>query len=94
MRKVIGKVVCKENTGFAPNRFISENTHQMKLMQYYLETNNEEGMFVFLDLEKAFDRVSWAYMKKRSRDWALAQIFRSGSKFSMTRTPHPSGSSA
>jgi hypothetical protein len=64
MRKVIGKVVCKENTGFAPNRFISENTHQMKLMQHYLETNNEDGMFVFLDLEKAFDRVSWNYMKK------------------------------
>ena len=64
MRRVIGKVVCKENTGFAPKRFISENTHQMKLMQHYLETNNEKGMFVFLDLEKAFDRVSWDYMKK------------------------------
>ena len=36
----------------------------MKLMQHYLETNNEDGMFVFLDLEKAFDRVSWNYMKK------------------------------
>jgi hypothetical protein len=64
MRKVIGKVVCKENTGFTPNRFISENTHQMKLMQHYLEENNEAGMFDFLDLEKAFDRVSWAYMEK------------------------------
>ena len=64
MRKVIGNVVCKENTGFAPQRFISENSHQMKIMQQYLEDNNEDGMFVFLDLEKAFDRVSWDYMKK------------------------------
>ena len=35
----------------------------MKLMQMLLEKNDEKGMFVFLDLEKAFDRVSWKYMK-------------------------------
>ena len=64
MKSVIGNVVCKENTGFSPRRFIAENTQQMKLMQKYLEENNEDGMFVFLDLEKAFDRVSWDYMKK------------------------------
>ena len=63
MKAVIGRVTCLENTGFAPNRFIAENTHQMKLMQKYLEENDEEGMFIFLDLEKAFDRVSWKYMK-------------------------------
>ena len=62
---IIGNTVSKENTGFAPKRFIAENTHQMKLMQKYLEENNEDGMFVFLDLEKVFDRVSWDYMKKR-----------------------------
>ncbi|MBO8631070.1 hypothetical protein INO08_15305, partial [Staphylococcus aureus] len=35
----------------------------MKLIQHYLETNNEKGLYLFLDLEKAFDRVSWKYMK-------------------------------
>ena len=64
MKKVIGRVVSRENTGFSPGRFISENTQQMKLMQAMLEENNEPGMFVFLDLEKAFDRVSWDYMQK------------------------------
>ena len=63
MRAVIGNAVSKENTGFAPKRLISENTHQMKLMQKYLEENNEAGMFVFLDLVKVFDRVSWDYME-------------------------------
>eukprot|EP00966_Prymnesium_polylepis_P187460 4346143-Prymnesium_polylepis.1 len=62
MKKVIGRVVSRENTGFSPGRFISENTQQMKLMQAMLEENNEPGMFVFLDLEKAFDRVSWDTM--------------------------------
>ena len=62
MKKVIGKVVSRENTGFSPGRFIAENTHQMKLMQKLLEEDNRDGMFVFLDLEKAFDRVSWEYL--------------------------------
>ena len=64
MKQVIGTVVSQENTGFSPGRFIAENTQQMKLMQQLLEDDNEEGMFVFLDLEKAFDRVSWEYLKK------------------------------
>ena len=63
MKKVVGYVVCPENTGFSPGRFIAEITQQMKLMQKLLEKNDEKGMFVFLDLEKAFDRVSWKYMK-------------------------------
>ena len=68
MKGVVGKIVSRENTGFSPGRFIAENTHQMKLMQRMLEENDTEGMFVFLDLEKAFDRVSWDYMKKAIKD--------------------------
>ena len=64
MKKVVGKIICKENTGFSPGRFIAENTHQMKIMQKMLEEEDTDGMFVFLDLEKAFDRVSWKYLKQ------------------------------
>ena len=63
MKRVIGKVISRENTGFSPGRFIAENTHQMRLMQKMLEEDDTDGMFVFLDLEKAFDRVSWKYMR-------------------------------
>ncbi len=39
-------------------------------MQQHLEDNNEDGMIVFLDLEKAFNGASWDYiLKKRSHDW-------------------------
>ena len=37
MKCVIGKVICRENTGFSPGRFIAKDTHQMKLMQQMLE---------------------------------------------------------
>ena len=63
VKQVLSHIICSENTGFAPKRFISENTQLMKLIQHYLETNNEKGLYLFLDLEKAFDRVSWTYMK-------------------------------
>ena len=64
MKKVIGRVISPENTGFSPGRFISENTQLMKLIQDYIDDEGKAGMFIFLDLEKAFDRVSWDYMKE------------------------------
>jgi len=49
-------------TGFSPWRFISESTHHSKLIQQYLDSTNKPGAFVFLDMEKAFDRVSWRFL--------------------------------
>ena len=36
----------------------------LKLVQAYLEEEDSEAMFIFLDMEKAFDRCSWSYLNK------------------------------
>eukprot|EP00966_Prymnesium_polylepis_P257937 5958341-Prymnesium_polylepis.1 len=42
--------------------FQTENTLLCRLIQSYLDETDETGLMLFLDLEKAFDRVSHEYM--------------------------------
>ena len=62
-------------TGFAPWRFISETTHHTKLIQQYLDNTNRPGAFVFLDMEKAFDRVSWKFLLNGLRSLGYDEDF-------------------
>lgn len=36
----------------------------LKLLQAWIEHEDEEAFFVYLDMEKAFDRCSWEYLTK------------------------------
>ena len=40
------------------------STRFLKQVQKYLDEEDLEGLLIFLDMEKAFDRVSWKYMKE------------------------------
>merc|ERR1711965_830911 len=35
---------------------------RLQLIQQYIEEEDEEALFVFLDMEKAFDRCSWDFL--------------------------------
>ena len=37
---------------------------RLKLIQAYIEDGNEDAFFVFLDMEKAFDRCSWPFLTR------------------------------
>ena len=65
-----------DNTGFYPKRFIAENSIGLKLMQAYLDEEKKPGALVFLDMEKAFDRVSWDYMHKALEAAGFGHEFR------------------
>jgi hypothetical protein len=43
---------------------MTEATHLLKLIQAYLDENEQEGIILALDWEKAFDRASWDYYHK------------------------------
>ena len=44
--------------------FIAENIMRLQLIQNLIEDENQEALFVFLDMEKAFDRCSWEFLVK------------------------------
>jgi exonuclease III len=63
MNEVMDEIISEPQKGFAPKRVIQENTHLTNLIQAYLDETDEEGIFLFLDMEKAFDRVSHEYLR-------------------------------
>ena len=73
------KASCRQfadpaQTGFVPNRFICETTHLTKLIQEHLNHTHKPGGFVFLDMEKAFDRASWQFMDQALDDVGLGDF--------------------
>eukprot|EP00965_Chrysotila_dentata_P007615 248049-Pleurochrysis_carterae.AAC.1 len=59
--------VSGQQIGFVPHTFIAEATMLIQMIQAHLDNENEEGLLVFLDLEKAFDRCSWSYLREALR---------------------------
>ena len=64
MLRIITQCISDNQIGFMPRTFLAESTMLVKLIQAHLDSIDEGGLLVFLDLEKAFDRVSWDFMKK------------------------------
>ena len=67
MRDVVSQCVSDNQIGFVPRCFIAEANHLLKLIQVHIDNIDEGGLLVFFDFEKAFDRVSWQYMKRAMR---------------------------
>ena len=65
MNEAIKQFVSAMQNGFVPDSFIAENSHLLKLLQAYIELDRDDdegAIFLFLDMEKAFDRCSWEFM--------------------------------
>ena len=48
--------------GFVPGGFIGENIMLLQMLQAYVEEEDYNALFIFLDFEKAFDRCSWEFL--------------------------------
>ena len=59
MNEAVLQFVSPCQNGFVPGGFIAENLMLLNLIKAYVEEEREEAFFLFLDMEKAFDRCSW-----------------------------------
>ena len=59
--RVIHDLVHPDQTGFIKGRVIHDNVLLYRGIAGYLQRQQQPGAVLFLDQEKAFDRVSWAY---------------------------------
>ena len=63
MRDVVHQFVSECQKGFMPKTFIAEATMLLRLTEAYIneEPGSRQGILLFLDMEKAFDRVSYDF---------------------------------
>ena len=64
LKTVLDKLINQDQKGFIAGRFIGENVRL--IYNVLFETKNQDipGMILSIDFEKAFDMVSWKFMKK------------------------------
>ena len=65
LKKVCEAAISGPQKGFVTGRQITDLLHQVYLMQEYVDTYDKAALLVLLDMEKAFDRFSWEFLKKQ-----------------------------
>jgi len=72
LASIIGNLI-RENQKCIPGRRITDNLHILQDLIDQINTKNEAAAFIFLDQEKAFDRMSHSYMVKTLRHFGLGE---------------------
>ena len=67
INKAVKQFVDPHQNGFVPNGFIAENTMLLNMLKAQVEDEDSDAIFLFLDMEKAFDRCSWDFLMRAMR---------------------------
>ena len=62
VQSVIGSIITKDQNAFIKERNIGENILDVYSMIAAAEDNEEADILVFLDIEKAYNTVSWRFL--------------------------------
>lgn len=57
-------IIGKDQTGFVANRFVGDNTRLTYDLIEYLKSKGKYALFLSLDIEGAFNSVSWNFIRK------------------------------
>ena len=75
MNEAVVQFVSDPQNGFVPGSFLPECIMFLKLIQAKVEQEDIDAYFVFLDMEKAFDRCSWDFLIDALREIGFNQSF-------------------
>ena len=64
IKSVLPDLINEDQTGFVPGRYIGDNLRLLYDIIHYLKNENQPGLLVSIDFEKAFDSVDWKFMEK------------------------------
>ena len=78
LKTVVHEFVSSMQKGFVPDVFIAECTMALNLIENHINERPTErkGAFIFLDMEKAFDRVSYSYLTESLEALGFGPRFR------------------
>ena len=75
LKKVLPSIIHPDQKGFVSGRNISEANRMIQDIIYYSDNQNINSSIIFLDYQKAFDRVEWSWTDK------CLEAFNFGTKF-------------
>ena len=62
MKLVLNKIIHTDQKGFVAGRTISENNRMVDDIIEFVDNEDEEGVIIFVDQQKAFDRKEWEWL--------------------------------
>ena len=62
IKKILPKLIHPDQCGFMSGRFIGDNIRLVYDVLQFANQQNQKGMLILIDFEKAFDTISWTFM--------------------------------
>ena len=75
LRKVLNRIISREQKGFLEGRSISDCTRIMYDLIFGCEQFNIDGLILLVDFEKAFDSLSWDFIRKTLANFNFGENF-------------------
>ncbi|RXW13780.1 hypothetical protein EST38_g12074 [Candolleomyces aberdarensis] len=70
------KIIHPDQAGFLKGRRIDDHTELIKLMIRWCEAEDENGLLVFLDQEKAYDKITHEFLNRSLQAFEIPDSFR------------------
>ena len=64
IKRVLPKIINGDQSGFLKGRSIAENIFLIDSIINYAGNMNKPGLLMFIDFEKAFDSIEWAFIER------------------------------
>ncbi len=75
LQSIIAKIISIEQSAYIKGRFIGDNIRLLLDLMEFCDTNDEPGIFLFLDFKKAFDSLNWSFVEAVLEKFGVDQIF-------------------
>lgn len=75
LNPIIGTLIHKDQTGFIPFRQAGDNIRRATLLAHIARSRKIPACFLSIDIQKAFDTLSWSYLKAILHKWGFGERF-------------------
>ena len=72
----LDSLIDKDQTGFIQGRYMGENTRLLYDLINHTEQKEIPGLLLLIDFEKAFDSLSWSFIRKSLKFLNFGESFR------------------
>ena len=76
MELLLPKLIHMDQTGFINGRYIGQNIRLLCDIMELLDTKKYQGIFLFVDFEKAFDTLEWSFTLKTLEAFSFGDNFK------------------